>query len=102
MRRSAPNWLTLFSALLIVVAFPPWGWMPLIWVCLIPWFFALRRTQSAMEALIQGMWLSFFMTLGGFFWVAFVLKQFGGLPWIVAILGLLAFGFVGQPQFLVF
>jgi len=95
-----PDWLTLISGLLIVFSFPPWDFWPLIWVCLIPWFAALTRAKTLKVAVIQGFWLSFIMSLGGFYWVAFVLQEFGNLPWILAFLGLLLFCCFGQPQFI--
>src|SRR3954468_20081483 len=96
------DWRTLLSALLIVISFPPWGLYPLIWICLLPWFAALRRARNTADALIQGLWLSVLMSVGGFYWVASVLKQFGGLPWPVAIVGLILFSLIGQPQFPIF
>jgi apolipoprotein N-acyltransferase len=101
-RRLAPDWRTVLSALLIVLAFPPWDAMPLIWIALVPWLAALRRAASVRAAFVQGVWLSFFMSVGGFFWIAHTLRQFGNLPWPVAILGLVLYSFAGQPQFLAF
>lgn len=102
LRKLAPDWLTLLSAALIVFAFPPWNNYPLIWVALIPWFAALHRAPTQRAALIQGVWLSVFMSLGGFYWVAHVLQQFGGIPGWLAVIGLLLFSFAGQPQFPLF
>lgn len=48
------------------------------------------------------MWLSVFMTVGGFSWVASVLHQFGGLPWILCWIALLLFSLIAQPQFPIF
>jgi apolipoprotein N-acyltransferase len=101
-RRIKPRWQTLLSAALIVFAFPPWGFSPLIWVALVPWFLVLRRQEKYYDAFIQGVWLSFFMSIGGFSWVAYVLKEFGNLPWAVAIFLFALYSLAGQPQFLVF
>ncbi|MGZ3699002.1 MAG: apolipoprotein N-acyltransferase [Bdellovibrionota bacterium] len=90
------------SAFLIVISFTPWELSPLIWIALIPWFFTLHRAKTYAQALREGMWLSFFMSLGGFYWVAYVLQEFGNLPWSVAIFGLVLYSIVGQPQFLIF
>jgi apolipoprotein N-acyltransferase len=98
----APDWLTLLSGILIVFSFPPWNFYPLIWVALLPWFFALERTPSARRAFIQGVWLSVVMSIGGFYWVAHVLQEFGGLPSWVALIGLAFFSLLGQPQFYLF
>jgi apolipoprotein N-acyltransferase len=97
-----PDYRTFISGILIVLAFPPWNLWPLIWLSLIPWLVALRRSQSAYAACIQGLWLSYFMTLGGFYWIVHALQEFGNLPWILAVLCLQLFCFFGQPQFFIF
>lgn len=94
----APHWLTLCSALLIVASFPPWGLNFLIWVSLLPWFFALKQTSNWKQALTQGVLLSIFISLMGFYWVASVLHEFGEIPWILSIFGFLLFSLIGQPQ----
>jgi len=96
-----PDRLILLSSILIVLAFPPWDLSFLIWIALIPWFMVLNRANSYRNAFIQGLWLSFFMTLGGFYWVASVLHEFGNVPLPLSVLGLLLFGLVCQPQFLI-
>jgi apolipoprotein N-acyltransferase len=98
------SWRTPLSALLFVLAFPPWDFRHLIWFSLVPWFFAMDRARSTRQAFAQGLLLSFLVSLMGFYWVGYVLKQFGGLPWPLAILGLFLFGLLGicQPQFLAF
>src|SRR5690349_15585036 len=101
-RKWAPHWLTFVSALLIVVSFPPWNLWPFIWIALIPWFTALKKAKTPREAVVQGFWLNFFMTLGGFYWVTYVLQEFGNIPWILAVIGLLLFCTFGQPQFMLF
>ena len=88
--------------MLIVFAFPPWNIYPLIWIAIVPWLAALRRAPSQRMAFVQGLWLSIFMSLGGFYWVAHVLQEFGNLPLWVAIVGLLLFSVGGQPQFPLF
>ena len=102
LRRFKPDWLTILSALLVVLAFPPWNLSFLIWICLVPWFYAITRARNNQQAVIQGAWLSFFMTAGGFYWIALVLREFGQVPWVVAIGGFVLFAFVAQLQFLVF
>lgn len=93
-------WLTLASALLIVASFPPWGFSFLIWFSLVPWFFALKRTSHWKQAATQGLLLSFFINLFGFFWIASVLHEFGALPWILSVIGFLLFSLIVQPQFI--
>jgi apolipoprotein N-acyltransferase len=97
-----PDWRTVLSAVLIVFAFPPWNVTPLAWICLAPWFAALERAPTAGAAALQGLWFSVFMSLGGFYWVAYVLQEFGQVPWAVAVLGLVLYSLIGQPQFTLF
>ncbi len=97
-----PHWGTLLSSVLIVAAYPPWDLRYLIWICLVPWLFALFKSRTWRLALIQGLWLSILMSILGFHWVAYVLHEFGELPWIVAAIGLALYSLIGQPQFLLF
>lgn len=97
-----PDPLTVLSGVLIVTAFPPWDFWPLIFIALLPWLVALRRSPSRKVAAIQGVWLSSLMTLGGFYWVAHALHEFGNIPEILALLCLLLFSLGGQPQFIAF
>jgi apolipoprotein N-acyltransferase len=104
-KKRLPHPLTFVSALLYVAAFPPHEFAFLGWVALVPWLVhigSLEGPRKAREAALQGLWLGSLVTLGGFFWVAYVIQQFGGLPWTVAILMLLLFSLIGQPQWLVF
>jgi apolipoprotein N-acyltransferase len=101
-RKPWPHPLTLVSAFLIVFSFPPWDLSFLVWIGIVPWLVALEKAQSTKRAVLQGFWLGFFMTLGGYSWVAYSLQEFGGVSWSVGILGLLLFCLIGQPQFLIF
>src|SRR5206468_238000 len=101
-KRWAPDWKTVLSGVLVVLAVPPLSFWPLLWVCLIPWFMAIQRSPRPRDAFIQGYWLCYIVGFGSFFWVAFVLKEFGNLPWILSILGLQVFCLFGQPQFFIF
>lgn len=99
---SSAHFLTFLSATLIVFSFPTWNLYPLIWVALVPWFFALKKSPHLKDRLIQGVALSFWVTLGGFSWVAYSIQHYGNLPWSVSILGLLLFALGNQPQFIAF
>jgi apolipoprotein N-acyltransferase len=95
-----PSPFTLLSAALIVLSFPPFGYYPLLWIALIPWFIALNRTHSYRSAAKEGFWLGYGMSLGGFHWVAFVLTEFGGVSYSIGVLGLLLFAMICEPQFI--
>jgi apolipoprotein N-acyltransferase len=102
LRAYKPSVWTFVSGVLIVLAFTPWEITPLIWVALIPWFYALSKIESPKRAAIEGLWLSIFMSLFGFSWIQYVLGQFAGLPLPVSLLGFFLFTLINQPQFVVF
>ncbi|MBU6375343.1 MAG: apolipoprotein N-acyltransferase [Bdellovibrionales bacterium] len=95
--------LIALSALFYVLSFPPYEFAFLGWFTFVPWLVYLGSLQGKTAhkaAWLQGLWLGILISVGGFFWVAYVLRQFGNLPWPVAILGLLFFSLIGQPQFM--
>jgi len=91
--------LTALSALLVVLSFSPWDAHFLIWLALVPWLYALSQAKAHRERLKHGILFSFLMTMGGFYWIAYALHQFGAIPWFFAVLGLVIFCIFGQPQF---
>ena len=97
----APSPLTLLSAILIVLSFPPFGYYPLLWIALLPWLIALDQAKSVKMAAKEGFWLGYGMSLGGFHWVAYVLTEFGGIPYSLGLVGLFLFATVCEPQFIV-
>jgi apolipoprotein N-acyltransferase len=96
-----PILLTALSALLFVLAFPPYGVWPFAFVCVVPWMLALPSLPSRRAAFISGIGLSVGITVGGYFWVGTTLQHFGGLPAPVAALGCVLFGLFNQIQFAV-
>ena len=94
--------LTLFSLIMLELSWPPWGFYPLIWVGLIPWFVALNRAKSIRDAFISGLWLSFLVNLVGFYWISYVLHDFSKLSWPGAIIAMLVYGLIAQPQYFIF
>ena len=101
-RPRLPHPLTFLSGLFIVLSFPPWNLWPLLWVCLIPWLWVIRHADSPRAAFCQGIWLSYFMSVGGFYWVTFAISEFGNIPISLCFIGLQFFCFVGQLQFPVY
>src|SRR4051794_21391155 len=85
LKAGLPHWGTATSSVLIVAAFPPWELRLLAWFCLVPWFFSLMKARSWKDAFVQGLWFSIVSSLLGFHWVAYVLHQFGELPWALSI-----------------
>lgn len=101
-RHLLPEGMTLISAGLIALSFPPWdlGWLS--WVALLPWLTAISRTRSLGGALMQGFWLSFFVGLLVAHWLATAAHTFLELSWPTSILLLIAFAATcAQPHWIV-
>ena len=58
------------------------------WVCLVPILWAIRK-QSPTRAFFIGWFAGIIGHGGGFYWIIYMLRQFAGLPWPLAFLGLL-------------
>jgi apolipoprotein N-acyltransferase len=76
--------LALAGGLLNWAVFPKVGIWPLVWVCQVPLILASFRETSNYRALLFGLvaGLAFFM--GTCHWIAGVLLNYGGLPWLGA------------------
>jgi apolipoprotein N-acyltransferase len=70
------------------IPFPPWALL----FCFAPlWVTILRDTQNYKQAFMAGWWTQFCLSLIGFHWIAYVSKEFGYMPWPLALLTLLVF-----------
>ena len=82
--------LPVLSAVLMgtsYIPFYPWA----LFFCYVPlWLFALK--QERLKPILIGAWICQFSSiLIGLNWIAFTIREFGFLPWPIAILGLLFF-----------
>jgi apolipoprotein N-acyltransferase len=89
----------LLSVLLLFLTFEPFHFWPLGMIALIPWLDYLAHSPTRKEAMKQSFWLCFLFSIVTFYWVAFVVHEFGAIPWPFAVLLLLLFAVIGQPQF---
>ena len=92
----------LVSAILMALAFPPYGFWPISFFALVPYFLALDKTRTVKKAAIVSFFMGMFLVFTGFYWVSDVAVNFGGLPWIVGKIVLVAFSLFGEMQFLPF
>lgn len=83
--------LALFSGLLIGTSYipcPPWALL----FCYVPlWLDVSQNSLSLKDILKRGWVTQFVLTLIGFHWIAYTAKEFGFMPWPLAILVLLLF-----------
>lgn len=88
---TAPLFLTLFSAVLYALCFPPLSFWPCAWLALVPFFVALTRVRS-LAAGGYGMLWGIAMT-GGFGWsFPDLVANYFGMSWALGWVGLLAVG----------
>lgn len=95
-------WLPTLSALLYVLAFPPWDLAPLAFVALVPFILSLVREPRPRRRFFLAAWLSLWVGVGGFYWMAYSAHEFGGLPWVACILILIAYGLTAHPVFYIY
>jgi apolipoprotein N-acyltransferase len=95
------TFMCIASGLLLTLAFPKTGLWQLSWIAWIPLFFALKdqHWKSAFRlGLIAG--LSHYLTL--IYWVAYTMKTYGHLPWVLCVAVLLLFSFYLALYFALF
>lgn len=78
------------TALLWIVAAPPYGLWPLAWIAMTPLLWLVADAKNARRAGLLGWSTGAMMTLGGFYWFAPLMHQHAKLPWPLAILCLIA------------
>lgn len=70
------------------IPFPPWA----LFFCYVPLWLWASDSKLTLKQIFWGGWLSqFVLTLIGFPWIAYVSKEFGFMPWPLAIGTLLLF-----------
>ncbi|MGH9428578.1 MAG: apolipoprotein N-acyltransferase [Terriglobia bacterium] len=76
--------LALTSGLLNWAVFPKVGLWPLVWVCQVPLILASFRETSNYHSLLLGLVAGLVFFIGTCHWIAGVLLNYGGLPWLGA------------------
>lgn len=97
-----PSLTALLSAALIVLSAAPFHLYGLISIALLPTLLVMDRAPSLKAKLREAFWLGFFVSIGAFYWVAYVLNSFGGIPWPLAGVLLVLFACFAEPQFVLF
>ena len=80
--------LAVGAGVLDALGFIGFGVFPLTWIALVPALAAVRG-QSGWRTVGYGLVFGTVANLGGYYWIAYMLTEFGGLPWALGALGLL-------------
>jgi apolipoprotein N-acyltransferase len=99
LKRYGPDRRILLSTLFLFLTFEPFQLWPFAMIALVPWFSTLASAETRKEAIRQSFWLCFLFSVVTFYWIAYVIHEFGQVPWALAGIALLLFACVGQPQF---
>lgn len=59
---------------------------------------SIHHSSSPRQSLAQGLILALWITVGGFHWIVYVAQNFGGLPFPVAVVLMLAYSLVAAPH----
>lgn len=94
--------LALLAGFSAVLAFPPINLAPLAPLCPFFFFVVLERETRPKKAALWGFLASLAIMLGAFYWVVYVLHEFGYLPWAVATLLYVGFCGFGAANFPIF
>ncbi|MEW6775178.1 MAG: apolipoprotein N-acyltransferase [Bdellovibrionota bacterium] len=76
--------LCLLCGVLSTLAFPKWDLKPLVWISLVPLFFALREKDSK-KSLFIGWLAGGFAGFGQLYWIVGTISGYSEIPWIVAV-----------------
>ncbi len=80
------------------LSYPAINWTLLAAIAYLPYFWLLNHCDGMKET-VKYTWLySFVMALGGFFWIAYTVVEFGGLPWWLAVPIMLLYAAVGAAN----
>ncbi|HTO74887.1 MAG TPA: apolipoprotein N-acyltransferase [Thermoanaerobaculia bacterium] len=66
------------SGILFALAFPPFGWVVLLPLALVPWLVALAREESRWRALLSGLLFGLTTWCLSISWITYVVTHFGG------------------------
>ncbi|MCB9521260.1 MAG: apolipoprotein N-acyltransferase [Myxococcales bacterium] len=76
--------LAVLTGVLVFLSFPPWGLWWLAFVAVAPLALACEGT-SARRAAALGLIAGTVANLGGFYWIALMLRVYGFMPWVAAL-----------------
>ncbi len=97
------RWRTLgagaVSGILFALAFPPFGWVVLLPLALIPWIVALSVEESRTRALFSGVVFAFAYWCLSIRWIAYVVTVYGGQSGVMGIVSLGLTAAILSPPF---
>jgi apolipoprotein N-acyltransferase len=88
LKAAAPWIAAITGGILVFLGFAGFDQFYLEWICLVPVLWAIRD-QRPVRALCIGWLAGIIMNFGGFYWAIHMFREFAGMPWFFAALGLL-------------
>ncbi len=80
------GWATL-SAILLILAFPDFGWWPLAWVGLTPLLLAVARSPRAPQSFLMGWVTGTVFFYGSCYWLTYPMIHYADIPvWLAYLL----------------
>ncbi len=97
--KSAMPWIAAITGgVLVFLGYAGFDQYYLEWICLVPVLWAIRD-QPPGRAFCIGWLGGIVMNIGGFYWAIEMFRQFAGMPWPLAALGLLLLAAANGLQF---
>lgn len=78
--------LAVISGLFLFLSFPKYGIGSMAWLALIPLFYAVQKSQSAKRALVLGFITGIVGYVGIFYWITYVVVNYGYLPLYLGVI----------------
>jgi apolipoprotein N-acyltransferase len=88
MKTALPWIAAIAGGILVFLGYAGFDQFYLEWICLIPVLWAIRN-QRLFRAFCIGWLAGIVMNIGGFYWAILMFRQFAGMDWPLAALGLL-------------
>jgi apolipoprotein N-acyltransferase len=88
MKTALPWIAAITGGILVFLGYAGFDQFYLEWICLVPVLWAIRD-QHPGRAFCIGWLAGIVMNIGGFYWAIQMFRQFAGMPWPLAVLGLL-------------
>ncbi len=92
----------LLCGVFFFLSFPKYGWGLIAWIAFVPLFFALRNVDTLLRAMLLGWIAGVVSFIGIFYWIVWVLVNYGYLPLYLSLMIMLLLVFYLSIYFALF